>query len=266
MTLPAALGLPMKVWKMNCNEVEILLHGLVDNEVSGGQAYRIKTHVEICERCAAQLRLHRTMRAIMSKTDLRFAAPPALRPRIRAMLAAAGATSRRTLFKGIVLGSALCAAVAALLMIAVIRSDQDQVIVSDVVSAHLRSLQAEHLTDLQASDERAVKPWFENRLGVAPPVPDLSSQGFSLIGGRIDYVLGKAVAAIVYRRSDHVINVFVAQGADAPRSVRVDSMQGYNVEIWSNKGLNLCAVADLSAEELEEFRRRFETAAWAGQV
>jgi anti-sigma factor RsiW len=87
-----------------------------------------------------------------------------------------------------------------------------------------------------------------------------------LIGGRIDYVLGKAVAAIVYRRSDHVINVFVAQGADAEQRARAETMQGFNVALWSERGLNLCAVGDVSAEELEDFRKKFEAAAWAGPV
>jgi anti-sigma factor RsiW len=151
-------------------------------------------------------------------------------------------------------------------MIAVIRSDQDQVIVSDVISAHLRSLKANHLTDVQTGDQHGVGPWFSDRLGAAPPVPDLTSRGFNLIGGRIDYVLGKPVAAIVYRRSDHVINLFVAQGAGAEHGARVETMQGVNVVLWSEKGLNLCAVADVSVEELAAFRRQFEAAAWTGHI
>jgi anti-sigma factor RsiW len=253
---------------MNCDEAESLLHGLVDDEIDAEHACRIETHLGDCARCAAQLRLHRVMRKMMSSADLRFSAPPGLRTRIKAMLpaAAVAAPYRRTLFKGFAFGSALSAAAAALLMIAVIRSDQDQVIVSDVVSAHLRSLRANRLTDVQTGDQHGVKPWFGDRLGVAPPVPDLTPQGFSLIGGRIDYVLGKPVAAIVYRRSDHLINLFVAQGAEAERSARVATMQGVNVDLWSEKGLNLCAVGDVSAEELEDFRKKFEAAAWAGQV
>ena len=254
---------------MNCDEAEILLHGLLDDEIDAEHAGQVETHVGACRCCAAQLRLHRAMRAMMSSVDLRFPPPPGLRTRIKAMLpvAAAGAPFRlRALFKGFAFGSALSAAAAALLMIAVIRSDQDQVIVSDVVSAHLRSLQANHLTDVQTSDQQAVKPWFSNRLGVAPPVPDLTSQGFNLIGGRIDYVLGKAVAAIVYRRSDHVINLFVAQGAQAEQGARVETMQGFNVALWSEKGLNLCAVGDVSAAELEDFHRKFEAAAWSGSL
>ena len=276
---------------MNCHEAEILLHGLLDNEIDTEHACRIEIHVRACGRCAARLRLHRAMRVMMSNANLRFRAPPGLRTRVREILpvpaarascrrtpfkgrgfgaalsAAAGAPYRlRTLFKGFAFGSALSAVAASLLMIAVIRSDQDQVIVSDVVSAHLRSLQANHLTDVQTGDPHGVKPWFGDRLGVAPPVPDLSSQGFNLIGGRIDYVLGKAVAAIVYRRNDNVINVFVAQGAGTEQSARTANMQGYNVDLWSEKGLNLCAVGDVSAEELEDFRRKFEAAAWAGQI
>jgi anti-sigma factor RsiW len=253
---------------MNCDEAEILLHGLVDNEVDPEHAYRIETHVGDCAGCAAQLRLHRDMRKIMLNADLRFRAPSGLRARTIAMLpmAAAAAPYRHTLFKGFAFGSALSAAAAALLTLAVTRSDQDQVVVSDVVSAHLRSLQANHLTDVQTSDQPGVKPWLGGRLGVAPPVPDLTAQGFSLIGGRIDYVLGKPVAAIVYRRSDHLINLFVAQGAEAERGARVGTMQGVTVELWSEKGLNLCAAGDVSAEEIEDFRKKFEAAAWVGQT
>jgi anti-sigma factor RsiW len=266
---------------MNCDEAEILLHGLVDNEIEAGHVVQVETHLRACVGCAAQLRQHRVMRDMMSGADLRFSAPPALRRRVRAMLPVAAAVPfRRRLFKsfalrgfafkgfafnGFAFGSALSAAAAALLMIAVMRSDQDQVIVSDVVSAHLRSLQANHLTEVQTSDRQAVKPWFNDRLGAAPPVPDLTSQGFDLVGGRIDYVLGKAVAAIVYRRNEHLINLFVAQGAPAEQSARVKTMQGLNVELWSEQGLNLCAVGDMSAEELDDFRKKFE-AAWAVQI
>jgi anti-sigma factor RsiW len=251
---------------MNCDEAKILLHGLVDDEVNPPHAYRIEAHVGDCAHCAAQLRLHRAMRDMIAKTDLRFPAPPGLRTRIRAMLPVTATAAPRwhALFQGFAFGAALSATAAALLMIAVIRSGQDQFIVSDVVSAHLRSLQANHLTDVQGSD--GVEPWLGNRLGVAPPVPDLARQGFSLVGGRIDYVLGKPVAAIVYRRSSHLINLFIAQDAQAEHSARVETMQGVNVDLWSEKGLNLCAVGDVSAEELEDFRKTFEAAAWARPI
>jgi anti-sigma factor RsiW len=252
---------------MNCDEAEVLLHGLLDDEVDPENASRIETHLGDCTRCAAQFRVIRIMREAMAKADLRFAAPPGLRTRIKAVLpvTAWAASSRRTLFGGFVFASALSAA-AALLLIAVTGPDRDQIVVSDVVSAHLRSLDGNHLTDVQTGDQQGVKRWLGNRLGASPPVPDLTAQGFSLVGGRIDYVLGKPVAAIVYRRSGHLINLFVAQGAEAVRAARIATMQGVNVDLWSQRGLNLCAVGEVSADELEEFRKQFEAVAWAARI
>ena len=120
----------------------------------------------------------------------------------------------------------------------VVRSDQDQRILGDVASAHLRSLQADHLTDVPSSDQHTVKPWFNGRLDVAPPVADLTAQGFTLLGGRLDYIDGRAVAAIVYRRRVHVINVFVAQAAGSERAAaRSETVQGFNVRRWTERGL-----------------------------
>jgi anti-sigma factor RsiW len=253
---------------MNCDETEVLLHGLLDDEVDPENASRIETHLGDCTRCAAQLRVLRTMREAMAKADLRFTAPPGLRTRIKAVLpvTALAASSRRSLFGGFAFGSALSAAAAALLLIAVTGPDRDQIVVSDVVSAHLRSLDGNHLTDVQTGDQQGVKRWLGSRLGASPPVPDLTAEGFSLVDGWIDHVLGKPVAAIVYRRSGHLINLFVAQGAEAVRAARVATMQGVNVDLWSQRGLNLCAVGEVSADELEEFRKQFQAVAWAARI
>ena len=107
-----------------------------------------------------------------------------------------------------------------------------------------------------------MKPWFNGRLEVAPPLIDLTAQGFTLIGGRLDYINGKAVAAIVYRRRVHIINLFVAQsmGSASPLS-RFETKQGFNVRRWTSQGLDLLAVSDINSDELEEFGRKFEAAA-----
>ncbi|HLH96041.1 MAG TPA: hypothetical protein VKW08_13090 [Xanthobacteraceae bacterium] len=134
---------------------------------------------------------------------------------------------------------------------------------SDVVSAHMRSLEANRLTDLQSDDRSVVKPWLGLRLGVTPPIPDLSAQGFTLVGSRVDYVLGKPVAAIAYRRNDHIVNLFIAQGDGAERDTRIRSMQGLNVELWSQGGLNLCVVGDLPSDQLQAVHDAFAASAAA---
>jgi anti-sigma factor RsiW len=163
--------------------------------------------------------------------------------------------------KGFAMGTALSAAMAASLVIAVIRTDQDQRVLGDVISAHVRSLQSDHLTDVQTSDQHRVKPWFNGKVAIAPPVMDLTAQGFTLVGGRLDYVDGRTVASIVYRRRGHVINLFVAQGAaSADRGAELDTMQGFNVRRWSAQGLEFFAVSDIKADELQEFVNKFDAA------
>jgi len=251
---------------MTCEESEILLHALLDDELDAGHAREVEAHVAACPGCAAQLHQFRALRTAMSAKELRFSAPASLRTRLDAVIPTAPlpVPSRRMLLKGFALGSMVSAAVAASFVITVVRSDQDQRVFGEVVSAHLRSLQAEHLIDVQTSDQHTVKPWFNGRLDVAPPVVDLTAQGFMLIGGRLDYVDGRAVAAIVYRRRNHVINLFVAQSAGSERSAKAETVQGFNIRFWSEQGLNFWAVSDLNTEELQEFVEKFQRTARAG--
>jgi anti-sigma factor RsiW len=251
---------------MTCDESEALLHALLDDELDAGHARDVEVHVAACSRCAIQLRQFRALHAAMSTTDLRFSAPASLRARVNAVVPATPypVPNRRMLLKGFALGSMLSAAVAASLVITVIRPDQDQRILGEVVSAHLRSLQAEHLTDVQTSDQHTVKPWFNGRLDVAPPVVDLAAHGFALVGGRLDYIDGRAVAAIVYRRHSHVINLFVTQGSSFGQGATLKTVQGFNVKLWSEQGLYFCAVSDINADELQEFKEKFEAATRPG--
>src|SRR5664279_740816 len=117
------------------------------------------------------------------------------------------------------------------------------------------------MTHVLSTDQHTVKPWFNGRLDVAPPVADLTAQGFTLIGGRLDYVDAKPVAAIVYRRRVHVINLFCAPAPGAAtRAARMEHLQGFNVRGWTENGLNLWAVSDINADELSEFGEKFEAA------
>ncbi len=156
----------------------------------------------------------------------------------------------------------MSAAAAASVTFVIVRQDRDSRILGEAISAHLRSLQADHLTDVLSSDQHSVKPWFNGRLDLAPPVIDLTAQGFTLIGGRLDFIDGKPVAAIVYRRRVHVINLFVAQGLGSVLPTpQLESVQGFNIRRWIDQGLNLLAVSDINRDELEEFGAKFEAAA-----
>ena len=246
---------------MTCAETEILLHALLDGELDAGHAHDVEAHAGSCPRCAAELRGYRDLRRAMPAAQLRYTAPMRLRQSIESALPSAPprAASRRSVLKGFAMGSALSAAVAATLVVAVIRTDQDQRALGDALSAHLRSLQGEHLTDVQTSDHHTVKPWFNGRLDLAPPVVDLTAQGFRLIGGRLDYIDGRAVAAIVYRRRTHVINLFIAPAAASERSgAKIEKVQGFNIRRWNADGLEFWAVSDIDAEELQEFGAKFE--------
>jgi anti-sigma factor RsiW len=250
---------------MTCDDVEIFLHALLDGELDAGHAREVEAHIAGCSGCAKKLAAFRDMRAAMIGSELRFQAPAGLRSRIeRALPAPARQPDRRALLKGFALGGVLSGALAAGLMLVVLREDRDQRIVSDVVSAHLRSLQAEHLTDVQSTDQHTVKPWFSGRLDVAPPVVDLTAQGFTLVGGRLDYIDHKPVGALVYRRRAHVINLFVMQRSDVARvSLRSEIVQGFNIRHWFSGGLEFWAASDINGEELQEFEESFERAAHA---
>ncbi len=256
---------------MTCEETRILLHALVDGELDAGHAREVEAHVAGCPACAAQLRDYRVMRQALAAPALRHQAPAALRARIesalpqRRVVAAVG--SRRSLLKGMVMGSVLSGALAAGLVVFVTRREEDQRILGDVVSAHLRSLQGDHLIDVQSTDQHTVKPWFNGRLDVAPPVVDLTAQGFTLIGGRVDYIDARPVAAIVYKRRAHVINLFVAQvagGAGSEPRPAIEQVQGFNIWRWTRADLGFWAVSDINAEELQEFGDKLEAAVRSG--
>jgi len=124
-----------------------------------------------------------------------------------------------------------------------------------VIDAHLRSLQAGHLVDVISTDQHTVKPWFDGKLDFAPPVRDFANDGFPLQGGRLDVLRGRSVAALVYGRRKHVVNVFVWPTAERDRAARSGSQLGYQWVDWRKSGMEFCAVSDTSAADLEELQR-----------
>jgi anti-sigma factor RsiW len=247
---------------MTCDEAEILLHALIDGELDAGHTRDIESHVATCPRCAAALADYRKMSEMVAGANLRYTAPPSLRQRIEASLPQTKSAdvvplpSRRSLLRGFAMGSAVSALAAYGLVAIVLRNDDAHRIESDVVSADLRSLQAGHLIDVVSTDQHTVKPWFDGRLDFAPPVKDLAGDGFPLKGGRLDYLDGRPVAALVYQRDKHLIDLYVwPEGGAQTAFQSTASENGYNVVHWSAGGMTLWAVSDVEAGQLADFAR-----------
>jgi len=266
---------------MNCSECETLLHALIDGELDAGHSRDVEMHLATCAGCAEKLTAFRAMRQAMAAAALKDKASPHLRGRIEAMLPLPPARrsphapmpgqfagpSRRSFFGGFAVGTALSAAVAATVVLAVFGGDRERTIADEVVSAHIRSLQPGHLMDVETSDQHTVKPWFDGKVDVAPPVIDLTAEGFTLLGGRLDYIDGEPVASVVYKRRKHVINLFVAQRLGAAHGNVTDrTIQGYNVRHWSAGGLDFWAVSDLDPAELDEFVQKISAALHDGRT
>jgi anti-sigma factor RsiW len=256
---------------VNCAECEILLHALIDDELDAGHARDVEAHVASCSACAEKLQAFRVMRSAMARAKLKDVAPAALRARIEAALPPPSAQiiaprqflrpSRRSFFGGFGAGAVLSGALAASLMLTVFRTDPEQIIGNEAVSAHLRSLQAGHLTDVETSEQHTVKPWFNGKLDVAPPVIDLTAQGFTLVGGRLDEIGGETAAAIVYRRRQHIINLFVSRRRETDRRGEIsETRHGFNVRYWTEDGLDYWAISDINGGELDEFCQKFKAA------
>ena len=247
---------------MKCEQSSLLVHAFLDGEVDARHTHEFEAHLTLCRRCAAELRDCREIRRALSQPEMRYQAPVGLRRRIESALPPVRARGPRlrTLLGGFTMGSMLSAALAASLVFFVVRGDQDQ-LDAELVSAHLRSLQSGRLIDVQSSDQRTVKSWFNGRLELSPPVIDLAAEGFTLVGGRLDYVDARPVATLVYQRRSHIINVFIAEAPGRDREGKMEAqLQGFNIWRGSGSGFACSVVSDVSPAELQEFGSRFQAA------
>ena len=253
---------------MNCELTERYVPGYLDGELDLVRTIEMESHLKGCPTCAQELETLKALRAAMRRGSLGYAAPAVLRERIQSSLyVSSGEDIRESKTRWwsslgiwqLASASALLAliSVAGLQLTARLRAPSgDQQIATEVFASHVRSLEANHLMDVASTDQHTVKPWFDGKLDFSPPVEDLASDGFPLVGGRLDYLEGREVAALVYQRRKHFINVFVWPDPSGNHSTEViESRQGYNIMRWMSGGFQFWAISDVSAPDLAEFIR-----------
>ncbi|MDR3456662.1 MAG: anti-sigma factor [Verrucomicrobiae bacterium] len=239
---------------MNCADIRRLLHAHVDGELDAANSLELERHLKTCAECATEAKSLRSFSAALREAPgLYSRAPASLRNHVRELAGESKGESRARgtdlswLWKFFAVG-----ATAFVLLTLVLRpagmSERDQLL-NEAVAGHVRSLMVEHLMDVASSDQHTVKPWFDGKLDFAPDVKDFAADGFPLVGGRLDYLGGRAVAALVYKHNKHFINVFVwpETGDMKPETT---NLRGYSIINTAAHGLRYCLVSDLNAKEL----------------
>ena len=270
---------------MNCEQATELISGYLDGELDAVTNQEIELHLRDCDKCAQAYELQRDLVRAVESSAPYFRAPAELRQSIQSSLRAQinrqplgnvsdeeharvfSRTSERPpmVFTPQWSWLALAAVIIAAAIVAVNvvprwRSNSgDQFLATQLIASHVRSLMASHLTDVASSDQHTVKPWLDTKLDFAPPVFDLTNDGFPLIGGRLDYIENRPVAALVYQRRKHFINLFIWP-AESVMTVadKTISHQGYQLVHWIDGDFNYWAVSDVNAADLQAFQQAFE--------
>jgi anti-sigma factor RsiW len=255
---------------MNCEESLTYLAAYLDDELDVAKSLDVQKHLTKCADCRQLEDEQVVLRSALRDPELSFKPPAEFAKRIEAAVRGAARNEARSerpsWFERFRFGTfpwvPATAAVAIIAMIGVLlfmnrmRTSHEQLIADAVLAGHIRSLQANHLVDVPSSDRHTVKPWFQGKLDFSPPVPDLSELGWNLIGGRLDYVDSRPVAALIYQRRMHDINVFLWPNHGlADDSIRQEDAQGYQILHWNGAETTYWVVSDLNNAELLQFAR-----------
>ena len=217
-----------------------------DHELDTAKSIEVETHLLVCSECAAEFKRLQDLRTAIQGANLRFEAPASVTRK-------AASPARRNYMLPV---SLIAAASIIFLATSFILSGRSNAETQEVVGNHVRSLLASHLIDVQSLSTHTVKPWLGSHLDFSPPVVDLTGQGFTLVGGRLDYLGGRNAAAIVYKHGEHTLNLFVQPGSG---SASREFLRGYEVEEWSAGGMHFWAVSDMNPAEMDIFVNEFRS-------
>jgi len=270
---------------MNCQEIANLRDGYLDGELDALTSQKIEQHLKACSKCEEAYAVNTALARAVSQALPYYKAPIELRQRIRISLGEAisattnrGAAGedllavrrpervRRGVFSemswnwlALAAAIVLAAVIGSTLLPRLHQPGSDEFLATQLIASHVRSLMANHLTDVASSDQHTVKPWLDAKLDFAAPVLDLSGDGFPLIGGRLDYLDNHAAAALVYQRRKHFINLFIWPTTPGDSKVEtIVARQGYHLLHWSDGDFTYWAVSDVNISDLENFKQLFE--------
>ena len=270
---------------MNCEEATKLMDGYLDSELDPITSQKIEQHLRECPKCDQAYKIHGSLIRVIGNATPYYKAPAELREQIQSSLRdAVGAKDkggsgqpgqlsvprpqgeRRPVLSHVPWNwLALAAAIMSGALITAVflprmrPPNADQFLATQLIASHVRSLMANHLMDVPSSDQHTVKPWLDAKLDFAAPVADLSSQGFPLIGGRLDYLNNHSVAALVYQKRKHFVNLFIwpTTPEDSTAQTMVER-EGYHLVHWSDGDFTYWAVSDVNPSDLQNFKQLFE--------
>jgi anti-sigma factor RsiW len=245
---------------MNC--YRDLIETYLDEELDPGLKAAVEEHLSQCQTCSRLQSRFREQKANIRSFAPYYAAPPQLERSIRDALRRAApneprATERNVSWRWIAIASSILLVMSVSWNMRPLQrrtSSENELVAQNIVSDHIRSLIGTHLLDVTSSDQHTVKPWFDGKVDFSPEVKDFASQGFPLIGGRLDYLTNRTVAVLVYRRRQHVMNVFTWPADSSPVTGSHFSLNGYDVVHWSYGAMTFWAVSDIPIAELEQFK------------